>query len=242
MLSMINAGLFNIGTLPAVFGVGFIVGGLTQLIAGLIQLRTGNTFDGVLFSTFGAFWMALYFDLQFYLKEATVAQAGHALALLLFAFGIFAALMFLASFRTSIVVCVALVDLTATLFVLGAGKYSADAGLVKAGGWMGLLLAALAFYLALAAVCQASYGREVLPVGHLAKKLGAGRLGSVAQDGSTMMTSSVRGPCTPSTRSNSMSTVADGPLIQVCGRSGRNRVIASGRRATTWLARTMHRR
>ena len=170
MLSMINAGLFNAGTLPAVFGVGFIVGGLTQLIAGLIQLRTGNTFDGVLFSTFGAFWMALYFDLQFYLKEATVAQAGHALALLLFAFGIFAALMFLASFRTSIVVCVALVDLTATLFVLGAGKYSADAGLVKAGGWMGLLLAALAFYLALAAVCQASYGREVLPVGHLAKK------------------------------------------------------------------------
>ncbi len=65
---------------------------------------------------------------------------------------------------------------------------------------------------------------------------------AASQDGSTMMTSSVRGPCTPSTRSNSMSTVADGPLIQVCGRSGRNRVIASGRRATTWLARTMHRR
>jgi succinate-acetate transporter protein len=124
----------------------------------------------LLFSGFGAFWAALYFNLQFYLKEAPVAQAGHALALMLFAFGIFAALMFLASFRTNILVCVALVDLTATLFVLGAGKYSADAGLVKAGGWMGLLLAAIAFYLPLTAVCQASYGREVLPVGHLAKK------------------------------------------------------------------------
>ena len=91
---------------------------------------------------------------------------------MLFAFGIFAALMFLASFRTSIVVCVALVDLApATLFVLGAGNYSANAELIaKAGGWMGLLLAAIAFYLALAAVCQASYGREVLPVGHLANK------------------------------------------------------------------------
>ncbi len=82
---------------------------------------------------------------------------------MLFAFGIFAALMFAASFRTSILVCVALVDLTATLFVLGAGNYPANAGLIKAGGWMGLLLAAIAFYLALAAVCQASYGREVLP-------------------------------------------------------------------------------
>jgi succinate-acetate transporter protein len=170
MFSMINAGLFNTGTLPAVFGVGFIVGGLTQLIAGVIQLRTGNTFDGVLFSTFGAFWLALYFDLQFYLKEVPATQAGHALALVLFAFGIFAALMLAASFRTSIVVCVALLDLTATLFVLGVGKYAANAGLVKAAGWMGLLLAAIAFYLALAAVCEASYGREVLPVGHLAKK------------------------------------------------------------------------
>ena len=35
------------------------------------------------------------------------------------------------------------------------------------------------------------------------------------------MTSSVRGPCTPSTRSSSMSLVADGPLIQVRGRSAR---------------------
>ena len=64
----------------------------------------------------------------------------------------------------------ALVDLTATLFVLGAGNYSADARLVKAGGWMGIVLAGIAFYLALATVGQASYGREILWVGHLAKK------------------------------------------------------------------------
>ncbi len=34
------------------------------------------------------------------------------------------------------------------------------------------------------------------------------------------MTSRVRGPCTPSTRSSSISLVADGPLIQVSGRPG----------------------
>jgi len=35
------------------------------------------------------------------------------------------------------------------------------------------------------------------------------------------MTSSVRGPCTPSTRRSSMSLVAGGPLIQVSGRQAR---------------------
>jgi succinate-acetate transporter protein len=170
MLSLINANVFNAATLPVVLGVGFAVGGLTQLIAGLIQFRTGDTFHGVLFSTFGAFWVALYFYLEFYAKQVPAAQAGHALALMLIAFGILAALLLAASFRTSMVTVLGLSLLTATLFVLAIGKYSASATTVKAGGWLGIVLAGVAFYLTLAAVGQASYGREILWVGHLAKK------------------------------------------------------------------------
>ena len=50
----------------------------------------------------------------------------------------------------------------------------------------------------------------------------------------TRTTWRVRGPWTPSTRSSSMSLVADGPLIQVSGRAGSSRAIASGTSATTW--------
>src|SRR5205809_6347194 len=59
LLSVVNAGLVAKTIEPVVFGVALTFGGLTQLIAGLIQLRTGKTFTGVLFSTFGAFWLAL---------------------------------------------------------------------------------------------------------------------------------------------------------------------------------------
>ena len=55
---------------------------------------------------------------------------------------------------------------------------------------------------------------------------------------SSRTTSSVRGPCTPSTRSSSMSLVALGPLIQVSGRPGSRRGRASGTRPTTCSART----
>jgi uncharacterized protein len=170
MLSLINSGLFSAATLPVVLGVGFAVGGVTQLIAGLLQFRIGDTFHGVLFSSFGAFWVALYYYLEFYSKQVPAAQAGHALALMLIAFGILAALMLAASFRTSMVTVLGLSLLTATLFVLAIGNYSASATTVKAGGWLGIVLAGVAFYLALAAVGQASYGREILWVGHLAKK------------------------------------------------------------------------
>ena len=75
---------------------------------------------------------------------------------MLIAFGILAALMLAASFRTSMVTVLGLSLLTVTLFVLAIGNYSASATTVKAGGWLGIVLAAVAFYLALAAVGQAS--------------------------------------------------------------------------------------
>ena len=49
-----------------------------------------------------------------------------------------------------------------------------------------------------------------------------------------MITSRVRGPCTPSTRFSSISLVALGPLIMVSGRVASNRVNACGTSATIW--------
>jgi succinate-acetate transporter protein len=169
MLSMINAGLVPRATEPAVFGVALMFGGLTQLIAGLIVLRSGNTFGGVLFSGFGAFWLSLFAIAQFFLKDIPATQVGHALGLFVFAFGIFIVWMFAASFRTNVVVVAALADLIVVFAVLGAGLYAGNTGLVKTGGWLGLVAAALAAYLSFAEMCEATYGREILPVGHLAK-------------------------------------------------------------------------
>ena len=169
MLSMINAKLINVGVEPVVFAVALMFGGIAQLIAGVIQFRLGNTFNGVLFSTFGAFWLSLYAIAQFFLKDVPPAQVGHALGLFLYAFGIFTVWIWLASFRTNIVVVVALADLAATFFVLGAGNYSGNGLTIEWGGYLGLVVAFLAAYLSCAELCEASYKRSVLPVWPLAK-------------------------------------------------------------------------
>jgi uncharacterized protein len=178
MLAMIYINAFPVAATPVVFAVALMFGGLAQFIAGIIQLRLGNVFGGMLFAGFGAFWLSLWAFAEFFAKSVPVTQVGHTEALFLFGFGIFAAVMFLASFRTSVVVVTALALLTATLFVVGAALYTASLGVIagiassgvlKTGGWMATVLAAFAIYLALAEVCEASYGREILPVGHLEK-------------------------------------------------------------------------
>jgi succinate-acetate transporter protein len=169
MLSAINVGWVSATVTPMIFAVALMSGGIVQLIAGIIQLRTGNTFTGVLFSMYGALWLSLFAFAEFFESEIPPAERGHALGLLLFAFGAFTVWVFVASFRTNVVVVTALALLAATLFLLGAGKYGANIDLVKAAGWLGLIAAAEAAYLSCAELCQAAYKREILPVGPLAK-------------------------------------------------------------------------
>jgi succinate-acetate transporter protein len=176
MLSMINAKLMPLAIEPVVFGVALMYGGLAQLIAGVIQFRTGNTFNGALFSTFGAFWLSLFAIVEFFIKDvqgptalATAALQGKALGLFLIAFGIFTVMMLVASFRSNVVVVLALASLAATLFVLGVGKYYGSGLTVEVGGYMGLAVAGLAAYIAVAELCEASYKRPILPLWPLAR-------------------------------------------------------------------------
>jgi succinate-acetate transporter protein len=170
MLSMVNANWIDPAVGPVVFGVALAFGGITQLIAGIIQLRTGNTFTGMLFSSFGAFWISLFAIVQFFIADVPKAQVGHALGLFLYAFAIFTFVMWVASFRTSVVTSLALFVLLVTFILLGIGNYGAHTTVVHWGGYMGLVTAALAGYLACAEVCEAQYGRSVLPIWSLAKK------------------------------------------------------------------------
>ena len=168
MLSMINAGAISKGVEPVVFGVALMCGGLVALIAGIVQLRVGKTFTGVLFCGFGAFWLSLFAIGQWFLKSVPPAQAGHALGLFLYAFGIFLAVMFAASFRTNLVVVLTLALIGIAVFLLGAGNYGAHATLIHWGGYLGLAASACIFYLALAELCEITYERVVLPVWSLA--------------------------------------------------------------------------
>jgi succinate-acetate transporter protein len=169
MLSMINAKLMPAAIIPVVFAVALMFGGIAQLIAGVIQFRNGNTFNGVLFSTFGAFWMSLYAFVEFFARDIPAANAGQALGLLLYAFGVFTVWIWVASFRTNVVVVVALADLAAAFFVLGAGAYYGSGLTTETGGYLGLVVAGLAAYLSCAELCEAQYKRTVLPVFPLAK-------------------------------------------------------------------------
>lgn len=164
VLSMFNAGLVSHAGEPVVLGVALAYGGIAQVLAGMWEFRTGNTFGAVAFTSFGAFWISFWALITFFAGDIPAAELGSAVGLYLIAWGIFTAYMLVASLRTTAAIALVFALLTVTFFLLGIGNSNGSEGLVEAGGWAGLATAAAAWYASFAAVTNSTFGRTVLPV------------------------------------------------------------------------------
>jgi uncharacterized protein len=161
VLSMINANLVSSSGLGAVLALAIAYGGLAQLLAGMWEFRTGNTFGAVAFSSYGAFWISYYVLVHVTGSGVT----AHGVALYLFSWGGFTTYMFFASLRTTGAVALVFLLLAITFILLGLGNIGGGhESLVHAGGGVGIATAVAAWYASFAAVINSTFGKVVLPV------------------------------------------------------------------------------
>jgi succinate-acetate transporter protein len=169
VLSMFNSNLVDPKGLPVVFGLAVAYGGLAQLLAGMWEFRTGNTFGAVAFSSYGAFWISFWLLNTFYAKDIT-GNAGHAIGVYLWAWAIFTAYMTVAALRVSGAVLAVFVLLTITFALLAIGATGPHLKAQHLGGFFGLATAAAAWYASFGAVVNSTFGRTVIPLFPLAPR------------------------------------------------------------------------
>jgi succinate-acetate transporter protein len=164
VLSMFNSGILDARGEPVVLGLALAYGGFAQLLAGMWEFRTGNTFGAVAFTSYGAFWLSFFAFVQFFEKDVPDAVAAQAVGVYLVAWGFFTAYMFIASLRTTGAIATVFFLLATTFILLGIGDWTETTGISKAGGFVGLATAAAAWYASFAAVTNSTFGRTVMPV------------------------------------------------------------------------------
>ncbi|WP_235993610.1 acetate uptake transporter [Paraburkholderia solitsugae] len=161
LLSMINAGWFSGESMGLVLACALAYGGTAQAIAGMMELPRGNTFGATAFLSYAAFWWSFALFVLFLHDKVPPAFVGW----YLFLWGVFTFYMWLATFRSPRALQFIFLALWITFGLLAGGEWTGS-GLVRmAGGYMGLVTAALAFYLSAADVINEVHGRVVLPVG-----------------------------------------------------------------------------
>jgi succinate-acetate transporter protein len=164
LLSMVNAGFFSGSSLSIVLAMALAFGGGAQVLAGILSFVRGNTFATVAFVAYGSFWLSFVAYAHEFGGSAPAAFVGWYLLV----WGVFTFYMWIASFRHTTVLQLVFLTLWITFFLLAAGELGGITALHTAGGYLGLVCAALAAYLSAAEVINGDYGRTVLPIGQKA--------------------------------------------------------------------------
>jgi uncharacterized protein len=164
MLGMYNSGLLNVAGVPVVIPAAFFFGGLIQIIVAIMEISRGNLFGAVVFGSYGPFWVIFGALEALWATSIPKAQLNSALCLFLAMWAVLSFIFFIASLRTDavLVVIIGLIFIGLVLLSIGYGASQPD--ITKAGGWVTLAFAVLAWYHAAGDIIAATFGRKVLPV------------------------------------------------------------------------------
>jgi succinate-acetate transporter protein len=163
LLSVVNAGILPAQAQPIMFGVALAYGGIAQMLAGMWEFRKSNVFGATVFSAYGAFWLSYWAYVTFFAAKVPAELHAKAAGWYLIAWGIFTTLMLIAALRTTAVLALLFAVVAVVFFLLALGDLGPNAGLTKIGGVLGIVAAAIAWYLCVAGVTASTFGRSILP-------------------------------------------------------------------------------
>jgi uncharacterized protein len=172
LLSAANANWMTHATGAAFLGYALAYGGLGQLLAGMWEFRNRNVFGATAFSTYGGFWIGLYVWFIVIASKAPASAAGAVnkdVGWILLSFAIFNTYMLIMSTQVNLAVFGVFLTLELTEIIDAIAKFeqgtAATTGILKLGGYVGMVTALVAWYTSAAGVSNGVAGKIRLPVG-----------------------------------------------------------------------------
>jgi succinate-acetate transporter protein len=170
LLNLHKAGLIDGSGMGVILSMGIFYGGVAQIFAGMWEIKKGNTFGATAFSSFGLFWISLVAIEVFPILGWFETPAANAMAAYLVMWGLFTALMTLATFKANRTLQVVFITLTLLFFLLAIGKTLATVDeaigriVTMIAGYEGIFCGFSAIYLATAEIANETYGKTMFPV------------------------------------------------------------------------------
>ncbi len=165
LLSFVNVGwLKESDAIGAVIALAIFWGGLGQLLAGVFEMRKGNTFGFTAFSSYGAFWLFVAFYLLLG-NAGLVTVTPLALGTALLLFGIFTFYMWIPAMFANLGLNLTFLFLWTAFVALGLGDVLPNGTVTQVGGVLGILAASAAAYTSFAVVTNSNLGPGTIPLG-----------------------------------------------------------------------------
>ncbi len=162
LLNLHNAGLIPLSVV--IVAMGFALGGLAQIIAGIMEFMKGNTFGATAFTAYGLFWWSLIFIWcnPFADKIAMADEVSMGYYLMLW--GIFTLFMFIGTLKHNRSSQVVFLSLTVLFILLAIGDFTGVHVIKTVAGYIGIFCGLSAIYASLGQVLKGEFGKEILPL------------------------------------------------------------------------------
>lgn len=159
VVSLVNCQARGVTNTKIIAACALFFGGVIETIAGLWCLVIENTFAATALGSYGGFWLGfggILLDDAFGIVSSytTEEEYTNALAFYLTAWVIFSFLMWLCTFKSTWPFFILFLLVWVFLMFLAIGYFINSSGVIKAGGVLGLLATANAFYIIFAAVAD----------------------------------------------------------------------------------------
>jgi len=158
LLNLHNAGLLPLSIVIVAMGVA--LGGLAQIIAGIRELKQGNTFGGTASTAYGLFWWPLVL-----IWEGINSGDNVSMGFYLLLWGIFTLFMFIGTLKHNRATQVVFGTLTVLFFLLAIGDFTHSHVVTTIAGIEGIVCGLSAIYSAMGQIVNAEYGKTVIPLG-----------------------------------------------------------------------------
>ena len=161
LLNIHNAGFYELNVM--IMGMGVFVGGIAQLLAGIMEYKRGNTFGALAFVAYASFWLSLVFIWAMPsagLPAADPASMGCYLAI----WGVFTFGLFIATLKGKTIGKLVFGSLTVLFGLLALANFTGSHAIHTLAGYEGIFCGGFAVYEALAIVINEKYEKQLLPL------------------------------------------------------------------------------
>jgi succinate-acetate transporter protein len=163
LLNLHNAGFYEMDSM--ILAMGIFYGGISQIVAGIMESKKNNSFGFTAFVSYGFFWLTLV-GLIVMPKLGWIAPASNTgMIAYLIMWGIFTGILFFGTLKISRALQFVFATLTILFFLLALGDATGNEGIKTFTGFEGIICGGSAIYTGAASLLNEVYGRTVLPVG-----------------------------------------------------------------------------
>ncbi|MCT4590462.1 MAG: acetate uptake transporter [Carboxylicivirga sp.] len=162
LLNLHNAGLFGLDTM--IMGMGIMMGGLMQILVGMLEWKKNNMFGMMAFSSYGAFWISLVFIWIFPKMGLGEAPSATAMGYYLTVWGIFTLGLWVATFKMTKTMVFLFGTVVVLFALLAIANFTGSHLIHTIAGIEGVICGATALYIAIGTLLVEVYGKQILPM------------------------------------------------------------------------------